>query len=180
MKRLLSVFILLVTAAPLFAHDEGGDGAEIPSYQELVREGFGPRQGQGYLQVETTRWLPNQMAPKPTQAYYANGYAIYYGYTAVPTIDPRQSYAFGYSLDFFRHLMPASNTGVNLSHYAVEVNSQTSPYGPGDAVAQGRNTGGNAISTVQSVAVKPAPVAAATTPLNGTATLPAIGEKPAH
>jgi hypothetical protein len=180
MKRFLLALFLLATAAPLFANDEGGDPGYIPDYQELLREGYGPRDydrdrdredyylrlGFGYATV-----------PKPTQAYYGKGYVIYYGYTVVPVWhwEARELYAFGHPVEYFRHLMPGATGNVDLSNYAVEV--RNSNYGPGDYVAQNQAHHGDAVTTVQSV-TKTATTASAAA--KGTNTLPAIGEKPAH
>ena len=168
MKRFLLVLFLLVSAAPLFATDEGGDIAYIPSYRELVREGYGPHE---YDYIRPAM----RVAPKPTQAYYGKGYTVYYGYTAVPVrqIDGNILYAFGYPVEFFSHMIPMSDSGVNLGRCALAVSNRYGVYGPGDAIAQHRTNRANATSTVQSTTTN-------TAPANGAAPLPAIGEKPAH
>jgi hypothetical protein len=173
MKQLLPALFLLVTAFPLFANDEGGDGPEIPSYRELVREGYGPSNSDrsGYYV-----WLNYNyhMAPKPTQAYYGRGYTVYYGYTAVP-VAPGQAdtiYAFGYPLSYFRSLMPASVNETNIANYAVEVRN-TSYYEPGEYVTQRGSNHANAVTAVRKVSTRTVNTAAAPA-----TTLPPIGEKP--
>jgi hypothetical protein len=188
MKRLFLAFFLLVNATPLFA-DEAADGTVIPDYQELVREGYGPRHdyndrdgyylhlGYGYA-----------AAPKPTQAYYGKGFTVYYGYTPVylPWGDANTSYAayaFGHPLEYYRRLIPGSVEGVDLNSYIAEV--RTSVYAPGEAVADSRSHRGNAVTTVQKVSANT--TAAATTGAtkaaasktaasNQSKTLPVIGE----
>ncbi len=174
MKRLLIALLLLVSGALLFAQDDGGDPGYIPNYRELVREGYGPRHEDRedyYLRLG----YGFAMAPKPTQAYYGKGYTIYYGYTAVPVLQGQANsvYAFGYPLEYFRHLMPGSVDGLNLSNYAVEVRNNT--YGPGDYVAQNRARHGEAVTTVQKVQTT-----TTTATASGTNPLPPIGEKPAQ
>ena len=174
MKQILFALFLLANAAPLFANDESGDIAYIPDYRELVREGFGPRErGQyEYLRPALTT------TPKPTQAYYGKdqsgkAYTVYYAYTAVPgrAMDTNMLYAFGYPVVFFRQMIPASDTSINLNRYAVVLNNQNGRYGPGDYVAQGRNNRSNATTTAQRATTN-------TAPANGAAPLPAVGEKP--
>jgi len=182
MKRLLPALLLLINAAPLLANDNGGDGAYIPPYRELVREGYGshyydPHNSAGdgyYLRLNFGDY---HLAPKPTMAYYGRGYTLYYGYSMVPTVDGRDDsvYAFGYPLSFFRRLMPDNVTATSIANVAVEVRN-TSYYAPGDYIAV-RSDHSNAISTVQAVpaAAKPA-FKTATMPANPT--LPPIGEAP--
>ena len=166
MKPLLFVaLLLLVNGAPLFAGETDGDPGYMPDYQELVREGYGPRHenredtylrlGYGYT-----------MAPKPTQAYFGKGYTIYYGYTTVAVRNGQTDsvYAFGHPLEYFRRLMPDSMEDLDLSNYAVEV--RHSGYGTGDVVSQSRSHRGNAVTTVQSVTT--------------TKAAPANGEKTGH
>jgi hypothetical protein len=185
MKRFLPVLLLLLMGAPLFASDEDGDPGYIPSFAELVREGYGPsyrnrsdmydRPGYGYyplLHYGVTT------APMPTQAYYGKGYTIYYGYTPVPVwrgSPAEQGYAFGYPAEYFRRLLPDSLEGVDLKHYAIEVHN--SMYGPGDYVAQNGGHRSDAVTTVQRVTTT---TTTTTAPSNGTNPLPAIGEKPVH
>jgi hypothetical protein len=186
MKHLLPALFLLITAAPLLANDDGGDGAYIPSYPELVREGYAPRehtyqyQNEGYYVALNTGF---HMAPKPTQAYYGRGYVIYYGYQMTPVFSGHEDtiYAFGHPLTYFRQLLPPNVDESNISDVAVEVR-HTSYYQPGDYVAQ-RHYRSNEITTVE--AVKPAARPAFKTTINPTITpssntLPAIGEKPSH
>jgi hypothetical protein len=181
MKPLFVAFLLLFNAAPLFAGEEVGDPGYIPDYQELVREGYGPRHDyrEGYFDRDgyyLRLGYGYTTAPKPTQAYYGKGYTIYYGYTTVmvPWGQPHTDYAFGYPLEYFRRLMPSSVNGVNLSHYAIEV--RNSVYGPGDFVAQSRSHRDSAITTVQRVTT----TTTTTAPASGANPLPAIGEKPAQ
>jgi len=138
-----------------------------------VRQGYGPRDhqtdGEVNVSLNLQQFYGVKAAPKPTQAYYAKGYTIYYGYTEIPVrqTEPETAYAFGYSLEYFRHLMPASLDGVTLNQYAVEI--RNSLYGPGDFVAQNQHRG-NAVTKVQSVTK--------TATSTGSSQLPAIGEKP--
>ncbi len=181
MKHSLCLLFLLAIATPLtplFASDEGGDGAYIPSYQELVREGYGPR--------FTPVLAPVKNAPKPTQAYYGNGYTIYYGYTVVPVRvgydNANLDYAFGYPIEYFRQMMPTSITETNLNRYAVEMSTpyyDTNGYGPGTYVAKAPADHSNAVTTVQSTA-RTTTTTTPSTPSNGANPLPAIGEKPSH
>ena len=158
MKRLFFASLLLLNAAPLFANDEGGGGTFIPDYQELVREGYGPRhldrerddrEGDGYL-----RRAPFVSIPKPTQAFYANGYTIYYGYTAaIRNGDVNALYAFGYPVDYFRHMMPPSVTDTNLTNYAVAVdNPKSNGTLHRDEDLKPSKSHGEPVTTVQSVA----------------------------
>jgi len=199
MKRLLIALSFLTVAGPLIAADEDGDPGFIPSYQELVREGYGPRDGgyarEGYGESDRESrqdyylrlGVNYQMAPKPTQAYYANGYTVYYGYTTVANLPQQPVYAFGYPVDYFRHMLPDSLDGVDLSRYAVQVPKYASRSVAN--VAQNPARHAEAITTVQSVtpvtpvaATSSAPAAAstntATAPTQGTNPLPAVGEKP--
>ncbi len=191
--------VLLVVAPRARALDEGGDGAYIPNYDELQREGYGG----DYRHAVTD-------AAKPTQAYHLKGVTIYYGYTPVHVHrdyeyggDARENYAFGYPETYFREKMPTSVTSANLNNYAVAVNDPITRT-PGDFFNTNpdRNT---AITFVKPVKPKTpveniaatksekktgktpaialratAPVTnPATIPAAGTATLPAIGEPPA-
>jgi len=162
MKQIVFGLFLLALVAPAFANDEGGDIAYIPDYQELVREGYGPRH-------EHARQAQQEQAPKPTQAFYGKGFTIYYGYTAVKAHgwNPASQYAFGYPLEFFRQMMPISGANVNLNNYAVALGNTSSLYGPGDFVAEAKREREQATTRVQSAA----------NPANGTENLPAIGEK---
>ncbi|MGA3171455.1 MAG: hypothetical protein ABSE62_10620 [Chthoniobacteraceae bacterium] len=166
MKQSLLVLFLLAAAAPLFANDEGGDGAYIPDYRELVREGYVIRPIEPAIIA----------APKPTQAYYGNGYIIYYGYQAVPvhTFNANFLYAFGHPTQYFSHLNPIAGDSANLNDYAVANGNPFSAYGPGNFIAQARQrqVRAGAISVVQKTTTK------ATS--NGSPQLPAIGEKPAQ
>jgi hypothetical protein len=174
MKQGLFVFCLLLGAAPLLANDEGGDGAYIPSYQELVREGYGAG-----ATTELIRPDPNFVAP--TQAYYGEGYVIYYGYTVVRTWgDPSTTYVFGHPLEYYRQMMATAGVNeTNLNRYALEVRTTNSDYGPTDMVAKAREeaaqraAGASVVQTNTVTPVKP-------TTSNGTAPLPAIGEKLSH
>jgi hypothetical protein len=174
MKRLLSALFLLVSVAPVFAMDDGGDPAYMPSYQELVREGYGPRESD---RVRVDYYSPQfiKAEPKPTQAYYGKGYTIYYGYTTVLVADRNTDtqYAFGRPLAYFRSLMPGSIDQTNLNHYAVEV--RTSNFQPGEYVAQ-RRTNGTTVTAVQPVTTgaKATAVAPTTNPL------PPVAEKLSH
>jgi hypothetical protein len=180
MKRILLTLLLLVNWAPVFAGESDGDPGYMPSYRELVREGYGPRhydREDYYLRLG----YGLTAAPKPTQAYYGKGYTIYYGYTAVPVPWGRSNaiYAFGHPVEYYRHLLPESLNGIDLSRYAVEVpnGSANGTYGPGDYVAQRREHRADAVTTVQSVKTT---TTTTTTTSNGTNPLPAVGEKPAH
>jgi hypothetical protein len=126
MKRFLPILVLLAMAGALIARDEGGDGDIIPDYQELVREGYGPHHDysfRGYYPMVNTTEV---MVPMPTQAYYGRGYTIYYGFTPLRAHPWETSmiYAFGYSADFYRRIMPESLTNVNLDRYSVSVIDQ--------------------------------------------------------
>jgi len=182
MKQFLFALFLLVNAAPLFANDEGDEIAYIPSYQELVREGYGPRNHDyrdQYRDQNREQYLGWAMstAPKPTQAYYGRGYTVYYGYTPVPVrvMDNNMLYAFGNSVEYYRKMMPASVTETNLSRYAVAVTNNYGYYGRNAVAARVQNA--NATTVVQSAAASPAPVVAKAV-TSGTTALPAIGEKP--
>jgi len=164
MKRFLPALFLLVLAGPLFANDDGSDPGYIPSYQELVREGYGPR-STTITTVDYNNPAFLKVMPKPTQAYYGRGFTIYYGFTPVQVWqgEAQATYAFGLPLEYFRQLMPQGVDATNLGHYALEVRKNS--FQPGAYVAQ-----------------QPAHPAAVT-PVHATAapaTLPAIGEKPAH
>src|SRR5258708_6424835 len=107
MKRTFTTLALLVFAgslAPLFAGDEGGDGAYIPEYKELIREGFGPQRS---VQVNYYSARFVHAVPKPTEAYYGKGYVVYYGYTPVPVFerDEASLFAFGHPLSYYQGLM---------------------------------------------------------------------------
>jgi len=175
MKRFLFGLFLLVNAAPLFAKDEGGDGAYIPGYQELVREGYGPRHEE---HSDDYRRPPVMvMAPKPTQAFYGKGYTVYYGYMPLPERAGATSahYAFGYPLDFFRQKMPSSITDIHLNRYAeVVADNQHRYYVSGDGPAQGQK---DAITTVQSTV--PAAVSTPAPVLKKAKPTPAAGQSPA-
>jgi hypothetical protein len=162
MKHLLLPLLLVASVMPVLAHDEGGDGAYIPDYQTLVREGYGPRHE---VRIETYG-LGYRMRPMPTQAYYANGYTVYYGYQPVPERAgiANSLYAFGYAADFYNKLIPGMES--NLDRLAVTVSISG-----GDMVAKARTGNGNAVTTVQRTAPATAPTANP---------LPAIGEKPSH
>jgi hypothetical protein len=191
MKRLLPALLLLVSATPLLAQDDGGDGTNIPSYRELVREGYGPRDYRDSYYMRLNYGIHD--APKPTQAFYGKGYTIYYGYTMVPVAPGQEetTYAFGYPLSYFRSMMPSSVNNTNINQYAVEVRGNAF-YQPGDYLAQQRRARANAVSRAQRIAAQaktptgstagntpatptPNTAAAATT---GTAPLPPIAEKP--
>ena len=175
MKPLFIALLMLVNGAPLFAGEPVGDPGYMPSYQELVREGYGPRHEEREEREDYFLRLRYgyTTAPKPTQAYYGKGYTIYYGYATVlvPPWQANTTYAFGYPLEYFRSQMPKSVDGVDLAKYALEVRNNM--YGTGDYVAQRREHRGDAVTTVQSVKTT-------TTTSNGTNPLPAVGEKPAH
>jgi hypothetical protein len=172
MKRTLLAFLLTLIVIPLLAQDEGGDGATIPNYRELVREGYGPRSEQRIDYIEFG--YGTVAVPKPTQAYYGKGFTIYYGYTAVPVPKGQADslYAFGYPIEYFRKMLPSSVADVNLNHYAVEVRKSLYGYGPGDYVAQ--QAVRPAVTQVQ-----PVPTTTTATPA-GAGQLPAIGEKPSQ
>jgi hypothetical protein len=176
MKRLLFTLFLLGCAGPLFANDDGADPGYIPDYQELVREGYGPHTTTTTTQVEYSNPSFLETVPKPTQAYYGRGYTIYYGFTAVPVWQRNEfnTYAFGYPLAYFKSLMPQGVDSTNLSRYAMRV--PTNSFEPGTYVAQRPIAHPAAVTTVQSVTTTPTTA----TPATGNATLPAIGEKPAH
>ena len=169
MKHSLLALFLVVSAAPLFANDQDGEIAFIPSYRELVREGYGPRE-QPFRPVVS-------VAPKPTQAFYGQGYIVYYGYTAMPVRagDGNTLYAFGSPVEYFRRMMPASDTDTNLNRYAVAVSNGN--YNYGNAVAQGRDRRAEATTVVKSTTVATPPVAAAKPAPAGGA---AVGEKSTH
>jgi hypothetical protein len=178
MKRLLPTLFLLVTAVPLvplFAADDGGDGAVIPDYQELVREGYGPRESD---QVRVDYYSPEfvKALAKPTQAYYGKGYTIYYGYTTVIVADRANNteFAFGHPLAYYKNLMPRSLDQTDLSRYALEVRTEGNTE-PGEYVAQ-RPTNRNAVTTVQNVT----PAAKATAAAPAANPLPPVAEKLSH
>jgi hypothetical protein len=176
MKRLLFGFFLVASAVPLLANDDGGDGTVIPSYAELVREGYGPSsQDQAeYLLIRRNGFTA---APKPTQAYYGNGYTIYYAYTPVKIASGEANtiFAFGHPVTYYWHLSPITDPGTNLNNYAtLSHEGQSQYYAPGDYIAQHQP----AVTTVQPQTAKATPKTAA--PSSGAATLPAIGEKPSH
>jgi len=166
MKQSLLVLFLLAAAAPLFANDEGGDGPYIPDYRELVREGYVLRPVEPVVAA----------VPKPTQAFYGNGYIIYYGYQAVPvhTFNASFLYAFGHPVQYFNRLNPIAGDNLNLNDYAVASGNPYNIYGPGTFVAQARQQQlrASATTVVQKTTTK------ATS--NGSPQLPAIGEKPAQ
>jgi len=184
MKHLLPALFLLITAAPLLANDDGGDGAIIPSYQELVREGYGPR---SHYDSDTYYLALNygtHVAPKPTQAYYGRGYTLYYGYQMVRVYEGQENnlYAFGYPVSYFRKLLPPNIDESNIGSVAVEVR-HSAYYQPGDYVAQRHYL--NTTTTVTSVqpvkaVAHPGTVPAFRTAAAPSAGLPPIGEKPAH
>lgn len=179
-KRLFFALFLLVCAGPLFANDEGGDPGYIPDYQELVREGYGPRTMTTTTEVEYNNPKFLETVPKPTQAYYGKGFTVYYGFTAVPVWERSEAdtYAFGLPLAYFKNLMPQGVDATNLSHYAMRVPTNT--FEPGTYVAQQPVAHPAAATTVPTVTTTPALAAPAALPVTGTATLPAIGEKPSH
>jgi hypothetical protein len=183
MKRLLPALFLLITAAPIIAQDEGGDGAYIPSYAELVREGYGPREHYYDRYGDYGYYLPlnygYHLAPKPTQAYYGRGYVIYYGYQMLPVGGDQEEslYAFGHPASYYRQLLPPNIDASNVSDVAVEVRNNSS-YQPGSYVAQ-RRVQTRAITTVQRTTTVTRPAfKTAVSPNAGN--LPAVGEKPAH
>lgn len=171
MKHLLFPLFLLMAAgiAPLFAFDDGGDGTSIPDYRELVREGYGPRRIDRDRDEDSYRvHVGVEVRPVPTQAYYANGYTIFYGYRAVPERvgSINTVYAFGYPADFYRHLMPADMP--NLDRYVLSL-ARTG----GNSAAKAQPVHhADAISTVQSTTAPP--------PAKGVKAQPAVVEKPAH
>jgi len=179
MKRFLPVLFLLAAATPLLAGDEGGDGAYIPSYRELLREGYVSHDRDltdGYYQRLNYNF---HAAVVPTQAYYGRGFTVYYGY-AMEAMLPGQenvTYAFGHPIAYFRKLLPGNVDASNINDVAVEVRN-TSYYQPGDYVAQQRRFRFNAVTTVQPVPTATGATAAA--PANGSNPLPPIGEKPSH
>lgn len=163
MKQILfSLALLAAVASPglLFGGDNGGDGAYIPSYQELVREGYGSRHDtrDGYHRTSYV------MRALPTQAYYSHGYTVFYGYTAVRehTAAGQSVYAFGYPADFYTRLMPEQNT--NLDRLVVQL-SRAGNY----RVARAQPARGEAVSTVESTAGA-----------SGTTALSAVAEKPSR
>ena len=172
MKHSLLALFLMVSAAPLFANDQDGDMAYIPSYRELVREGYGPREHEQLFRPVV------RVAPKPTQAFYGRGYTVYYGYTTVPIRagDNSMLYAFGSPVEYFRRMMPLSDVETNLSRYAVTVSN--ADYG--HAVAEGGNQQHpEATTVVQSTTAKTTPVAA-TKPGPVSAAPSTVGEKATH
>jgi hypothetical protein len=174
MKRLLFALFLLVSAGSLFANDEGADPGYIPDYQTLVREGYGPRTTVTRVEYDNPEFL--EVLPKPTQAYYGRGYTIYYGFTPIVLWQKyaQTTFAFGHTLAYFRQLMPQGLDETNLSHYALEVpknNFEPGTYIAGQPVEQPAT-----VTAVQKINTN----AATASPATGTATLPAIGEKPAH
>ena len=186
MKRILPALLLLACATPLFATDEGGDPGYIPDYQELVREGYGPH----HERDAQYRPIYNiEAVPKPTQAFYMHGTTVYYGFTAIPerTGAIGVHYAFGYPLDFYSQLMPASLTQTHLNRVAIAVTDNGNGVRSSDAEDQVRKGRGEAITTVQSTAVStPAAAATATVaPARGTAAEPEVrkaipSQVPAH
>jgi hypothetical protein len=190
MKHLLPALFLLITAAPLLANDEGGDGAYIPSYRELVREGYGPQQryedendgrNQGYY---LSLNYGVHTAPKPTQAYYGRGYVVYYGYQMIPVVAGEENcvYAFGHPVAYYRQLLPQNVSSEDIGNVAVEVRNSRY-YAPGDYVAQ-RRYPANTITTVTHTATTVRVATGKPTFKTGVSPtsnpLPAIGEKPAH
>jgi hypothetical protein len=154
MKHLLPALFLLITAAPLLANDEGGDGAYIPSYQELVREGYGPRDRAVNEDPNAGNYLALnygvRAAPKPTQAYYGRGYVVYYGYQMVRMYvrdEEDSQYAFGHPISYYRQLLPQNVNEDDIGNVAVEVRNSRY-YAPGDYVAQ-RHYPTNYTTTVQ-------------------------------
>ena len=131
MKHFLLPLFLLASAAPLLANDVDGDYAYMPRYQELVREGYGPRRDMMVILNQQPSGL--RAVPKPTQAYYMKGQAVYYGYTPVVTsaVNQHALYAFGYPVDYFQRMMLASGAETNLDRYTVAV--ATSPRSPYEA-----------------------------------------------
>jgi hypothetical protein len=164
---LIPLFLLVAFAFPLFAHDEDGDRSYIPDYQELVREGYGPRRDSrdDYLRIGY------EMRPMPTQSFYAKGYTIFYGYKMVAgrVGGADGLYAFGYPADFYHHLgRPVS--GANLDRYVVALTTPKRAAATTAATAQQTHWG--AVSTVKATANA--------VPVKKAAPLPAIGEKPAQ
>ena len=129
MKKFLLLAALVTLTAPLFANDEGGDGAYIPPIAELMHEGYGsPMIVDPYdlnNAVNSVMLESRKVGAKPTQAYYdaERHRTIYYGFKPVPLyrVDPSTLYAFGYPLDFFRALLPPSIESTNLETAAVAV-----------------------------------------------------------
>jgi len=198
MKRIFAALIpavLLVGAPALRAFDDGGDGAFIPSYRELQREGY-------------TSDRSEQPDTKPTQAFHMNGVTIYYGYTPLPVnqryfADERQNYAFGYPVSYFKERMSNSVMSANIDRYALAVDEPAQTSGEGDFNANGghdtaityvkpakQKTSVENIAATQSAGKTPKPAAIAlraTAPVQkpmvatsgtGEAMLPPIGEKP--
>jgi len=184
MRRLLFALLLLVSAAPLFAGDTDGDPGYIPSYSELVREGYGPHYS---TRVDYYSPVFLRSAPKPTQAYYMKGCTIYYGYTTVPITRREEdtTYAFGHPLSYFQQMMPTSAAQTNLNHYAQQV--PTYNYEIGSYVALTPTERPAPVTTVQRVTSPPRRVVLTTAPAPAFrnaqlppagGTLPPIAEKP--
>jgi hypothetical protein len=186
MKHLLFPLCLLVSVTPLLAHDEGGDGAVIPSYQELIREGYGPRNYDGD-ELYRRSYLPARETAKPTQAFYGPGYVVYYGYTPVRLYDAGKAYAFGYPTEFYTNLMSHSVNELNLNRYAVAVGGRNSSNRnrnrdhvthPGTAVT--------AVVSTSATGTQASPTATVPTATTGTApaakaaAAPVAGDKAAH
>jgi hypothetical protein len=172
----LALLLLAGFAAPLFASDDGGDGAYIPDYKELVREGYSHR----VVEVDYNSPRFVKAMAKPTQAYYGKGYVVYYGYTVVPIWerDASAQYAFGHPLAYYQGLMANSGKPTNLSEYAVEV--RNSNYQPGSEVADRPSFRATPVTQIQSIqasaarSTTPATNAVAIKPAKGV--LPPIGE----
>jgi hypothetical protein len=165
MKRFLFPLFLLSVGRVAFANDDGSDPGYIPDYQQLVREGYGPKHTTVTTEVDYYNPAFLKVMPKPTQAYYGKGFTIYYGFTPVEVWqkEAQTTYAFGYPLEYFRQLMPQGVDSTSLNHYVLEVRHNN--FEPGTYVAKQQGHPA-AVTTVHAVA---APAA-----------LPAIGEKPAQ
>jgi hypothetical protein len=184
-KGFLFAFFLLVSGLPLFASDDGGDPNNLPSYGELVREGYGPRAPQANEQVNYYSPAFLHEVPKPTQAYYMKGATIYYGYQTVPVWerDENSVFAFGHPLSYFHRLMQTSATDTDLSRYVLEVKKNNTDIGvaEGSYAAQIPIVHHRAVTRVQTVTT-PARTAVATSAPNfrTSGVLPPIAEKPSN
>jgi hypothetical protein len=184
MKHLLPALFLLITAAPLFANDDDSDGAVIPSYQELVHEGYGPRHEYAEDRMADYYVALNyglHAAPIPTQAYYGRGYVVYYGYQIQPMVAGQENttYAFGHPVSYYRQLLPKGVDQSNINQVAVEVR-QNSFSQPGDYVAQRHYYRTTTVTSVKPTARPAFKTQALPNAAPASNTLPAIGEKPSH
>ena len=131
--------------------------------------------------ADGARPQPLRQAPKPTQAFYGPGYIVYYGYITVPVYEPGSNYSFGYPLEFYRKLMPASVTDVNMDRYAVAVGTQKNYH---RAAVQGESRHKPAVTSVVPASApaqaNPDAATTGTTPGRKAIPTPAAGNKAGH